>query len=164
MKHLDESDARFLQAVVTYGGTDVTTTSIRRETGFSPEKTRYRFQKLEDMGHISVDYATESTGPGDPPRTATLTAQGRQAFNSLDVHDQTEPTTREEYEERLMELERQVRLLVDAVDRLERFMEAWREHLPFIDNVCTAVVRKIPEVKEETRRVAEEHQSEVDEK
>lgn len=120
-KHLYESDARFLQSVAKHGGKDVTTTTIRRETEFSPEKTRYRFGKLEETGHILVSYAEQSAGPGDSPRTATLTDKGRQTLDTLTVEAKLEPMTPEEYGERLLELERQVRLLADAVDRLESF-------------------------------------------
>ncbi|QLG28166.1 hypothetical protein HUG10_11670 [Halorarum halophilum] len=109
MTQLTTDDIRFLQAVARCDGHEVTTSQIRRETGFSDEKTRYRHKKLEDAGHIIGDRA----GPEqNDPRTATLSDRGQRTVDAVDLKDEAEPPqSMEAIRERLLEVETRVQLM-----------------------------------------------------
>jgi len=131
MANLDDKDIDFLRAVARFGGEDVTTTTIRRETGFSRHTTRYRFGKLEDEELIRVDEAESSQGGGSPPNTATLTDAGRQTLARVGENDDedeeeeniTDEERLEHIEERLDRLEARVDLATGSLADLEETME-----------------------------------------
>lgn len=108
MTTLTKDDFRFLDAVAHYGGKDVTTTQIRRETGFGDEKTRYRHTKLEQAGFIIGGRA----GPRqNDPRTATLSDRGRRVLDSTDWDAERDPPeTLDEIHQRLSEIETRLEL------------------------------------------------------
>jgi DNA-binding Lrp family transcriptional regulator len=129
---IDDSDLEFLRAVSSRG-VEATTSDIRVETGFSRGKTRYRFDKLENLGLISISYADESSGAGAAPRVAELTDTGtqlvrRRGIEKPDREDGTLAERIEALEERLERVENRLEVLVSIVhDRedWENTAEGW---------------------------------------
>ena len=130
MADLDDKDIEFIRAVARFGGEDVDTTTIRRETGLSSNTVRYRFGKLDDEDIIDVGKADSWSGAGTAPRTATLTDRGRQVLARTgddDGNDDDKNITDEErfehIEERLDRLEARVDLATGSLADLEKTME-----------------------------------------
>jgi|GEM_PF-3359492 len=73
--NLDAKSEAFLRSVFTRGG-EATTSEIYEDTGISKTSRDYRFEKLEQMGLITVDKADSGYGARDAPKIATLTDAG----------------------------------------------------------------------------------------
>ncbi|UPW01648.1 hypothetical protein M0R88_05980 [Halorussus gelatinilyticus] len=126
MTDLDDKDIDFLRAVTRFGGENVDTTTIRRETGMTRNTVRYRFGKLDDEDIIDVGRAESWTGSGSAPRTATLTDAGRQVLarvgdddDGADDENITDEERFERIEERLDRIEARVDIATGTLGDLE---------------------------------------------
>ncbi|WP_336357889.1 hypothetical protein [Haloarcula sp. CGMCC 1.6347] len=73
--NMDVKSEVFLFSVYDRGG-EASTTEIYEDTGISKNSRDYRFEKLKDMGLITVGKAKSGYGARDAPKVARLTDSG----------------------------------------------------------------------------------------
>ncbi|TMT85811.1 ArsR family transcriptional regulator [Haloterrigena sp. H1] len=130
--NIDAKSEVFIRAVYDLGG-EATTTEIYEETGIPKNSRDYRFQKLEDMGLITVGKADTGYGRRKAPKVATLTDEGISEVESHpvsdDAHDMYFDHKRDEVLDDLVDRVERLENIVDVLKVRVKTIENWREKL-----------------------------------